>query len=161
METIAAASLIQQTRTQVVERQAVQYQTIENRVEEPEKEVKIVTRSSLSTSVVHDHTPSKWGRFGMTYTKGTGAWQACIQWPSWIAATRFEFLSNPTASGWNYQYRVYNIISPTSEIINRVRKGDIKGVRELFDTGKASPFDKDDEGNSLLHVCCHVLYGLI
>ncbi|ENH61410.1 hypothetical protein FOC1_g10016225 [Fusarium oxysporum f. sp. cubense race 1] len=46
---------------------------------------------------------------------------------------------------------VYNVVSSESDIIQRIREGDRAGVRELFGTRKASPFDKDEFGHSLLY----------
>ncbi|RSL79902.1 hypothetical protein CEP51_006991 [Fusarium floridanum] len=45
---------------------------------------------------------------------------------------------------------MYNIISSTSEIIKKIRVGDKAGVLELFNSRQASPFDKDQNGQSLL-----------
>lgn len=95
---------------------------------------------------------SIYGRFGLKYTKATGAWQAQIQLPSWWSQSIYEVVSAPAMSGWNYSYRVYNTIPRDSEIITRVQNGDMPGVIELFRARKASPFDKDDRGHSLLYV---------
>ncbi|KAF5671028.1 hypothetical protein FHETE_4284 [Fusarium heterosporum] len=97
------------------------------------------------------YTPSKLGRFAMAYTTSSGAWQAYIQWPSWLSTSVYELQSSPSLGGWSYNYRVYNIISPKSEIIEKIEMGDKNGVLELFNTRKASPFDKDNEGRSLLY----------
>ncbi|WAO84119.1 Hypothetical protein NCS54_00132500 [Fusarium falciforme] len=77
--------------------------------------------------------------------------EAYIQWPSWLSQSVCEIQSSPTLGGWTYNYRMYNIISSKSEIIKRIKVGDKDGVLELFNSRKASPFDKDDEGNSLLY----------
>ncbi|EEU48025.1 uncharacterized protein NECHADRAFT_75185 [Fusarium vanettenii 77-13-4] len=45
---------------------------------------------------------------------------------------------------------MYNIISSTSDIIKKIRVGDKAGVLELFNSRQASPFDKDQNGQSLL-----------
>jgi hypothetical protein len=47
---------------------------------------------------------------------------------------------------------VYNVVSYESDIIQRIQKGDRAGVLELFGNRKASPFDKDEYGHSLLYV---------
>jgi hypothetical protein len=98
------------------------------------------------------YTPSKFGRFAMAYATTTGAWQAYLQLPSWLSSSVHELQSTPTGCGWTYNYRVYNVVSSESDIIQRIREGDRAGVRELFGTRKASPFDKDEFGHSLLYV---------
>ncbi|KAI3587065.1 hypothetical protein IWW34DRAFT_720967 [Fusarium oxysporum f. sp. albedinis] len=97
------------------------------------------------------YTPSKFGRFAMAYATTTGAWQAYLQLPSWLSSSVHELQSTPTGCGWTYNYRVYNVVSSESDIIQRIREGDRAGVRELFGTRKASPFDKDEFGHSLLY----------
>jgi hypothetical protein len=112
----------------------------------------ISTLSRYTVKLNKIYTPSKLGRFAMTYTTATGAWQAYVQWPSWISTSVYELQSSPTLGGWSYNYRVYNIISSESDIIKKIEKGDKAGVLELFKTRKASPFDKDSQGHSLLYV---------
>ncbi|KAM5377349.1 hypothetical protein ACJZ2D_005030 [Fusarium nematophilum] len=101
------------------------------------------------------YSPSRLGRFALAYTNGTGAWQAYVQWPSWLSQSVYEFQSSPTICGWTYNYRVYNIVARDSEIIKRVQRGDKDGVLELFSSRQASPFDKDDSGESLLYYAAH------
>lgn len=104
------------------------------------------------SKLVRTYSPSKLGRFALAYTTATGAWQAYIQWPSWLSQSVCEIQSSPTLCGWTYNYRMYNIISSTSDIIKKIRVGDKAGVLELFNSRQASPFDKDQNGQSLLFV---------
>ncbi|KAM0394328.1 hypothetical protein ACHAPZ_010001 [Fusarium culmorum] len=53
-------------------------------------------------------------------------------------------------------FRVYNVVSFDSAIIQSVRNGDKKRVLELFNSRQASPFDKDQYGGSLLY---HAVYN--
>lgn len=109
-------------------------------------------RSKMSVTTKREYVPSKLGKIALGYTKGTGAWQAYIQWPNWLSQSIYEVESNPTFGGWMYNYRAYNIVSSNSEIITRVKSGDTGGMLELFRTRKASPFDRDQSGTSLLSV---------
>ncbi|CEI64675.1 hypothetical protein FVEN_g3188 [Fusarium venenatum] len=97
------------------------------------------------------YAPSKLGRFAISYTTATGAWQAYVQWPSWLSSSVYELQSAPTGCGWMYTYRVYNIISSNSDIVQRIKEGDKAGVLELFNRRQASPYDKDENGYSLLY----------
>ncbi|KAL7793242.1 hypothetical protein V8C37DRAFT_378907 [Trichoderma ceciliae] len=96
-------------------------------------------------------TLSQYARFALTYTATTGAWQAQLCVPSWLSASMYELISAPAIAGWTYSYRVYNIIPNNSEIIMKVADGDLLGVRQMFSSRKASPFDKSQEGESLLY----------
>ncbi|KAF4493213.1 hypothetical protein FAGAP_10663 [Fusarium agapanthi] len=97
------------------------------------------------------YTASRFGRFIMAYATTTGAWQAYLQLPSWLSSSVYELQSTPTGYGWTYNYRVYNVVSSESDIIQRIEEGDRAGVLELFGARKASPFDKDESGHSLLY----------
>ncbi|KAI8688745.1 hypothetical protein NCS55_00129100 [Fusarium keratoplasticum] len=115
------------------------------------KKKQITTLTQADSKLARRYSPSKLGRLALAYTTTTGAWQAYIQWPSWLSQSVCEIQSSPTLGGWTYNYRMYNIISSKSEIIKKIKVGDKDGVLELFNSRKASPFDKDDEGNSLLY----------
>ncbi|EGU79588.1 hypothetical protein FOXB_09871 [Fusarium oxysporum f. sp. conglutinans Fo5176] len=97
------------------------------------------------------YTASRFGRFVMAYATTTGAWQAYLQLPSWLSSSVYELQSTPTGYGWTYNYRVYNLVSSKSDIIQKIKQGDRDGTLELFGTRKASPFDKDEYGQSLLY----------
>ncbi|WZH40328.1 hypothetical protein QYS62_001260 [Fusarium acuminatum] len=97
------------------------------------------------------YIPSWTGRFSMASTSTKGAWQAYLQLPDWLSPSIHTFQSYPTRSGWSFNYRVYNVVAPDSEIIMRIQNGDKNGVLELFDNRQASPFDKDADGASLLY----------
>lgn len=96
---------------------------------------------------------SQYARFALAYTNATGGWRAQLQLPSWLSTRVYEFISAPVVSGWTYSYRVYNVIADDSEIIRKIRCGDIVGVRQMFSSRTASPFDRDADGDSLLYVC--------
>ncbi|KAF5629270.1 hypothetical protein F52700_7588 [Fusarium sp. NRRL 52700] len=97
------------------------------------------------------YAASRFGRFVMAYATTTGAWQAYLQLPSWLSSSVYELQSTPTGYSWTYNYRVYNVVSSESKIIQKIREGDKDGILELFGTRKASPFDKDESGTSLLY----------
>lgn len=98
------------------------------------------------------YTASRFGRFVVAYATTTGAWQAYLQLPSWLSSSVYELQSTPTGCGWTYNYRVYNVIPSNSKIIQKITEGDKDGILELFKAREASPFDKDERGQSLLYV---------
>ncbi|KAI5462146.1 hypothetical protein BGZ63DRAFT_206122 [Mariannaea sp. PMI_226] len=111
----------------------------------------LVRRSKMLPNTTRSYAPSKLGRFALASRSSTGAWKAYLQWPSWLSQSVFEFDSRPSLAGWTYSYRIYNVIPYKSEIMRRVQAGDKPGVLELFRTRQASPFDRDEDGSSLLH----------
>ncbi|OTA00634.1 hypothetical protein A9Z42_0008770 [Trichoderma parareesei] len=64
-------------------------------------------------------------KFALARTKSTGAWQAQLQIPGWPSTSVYELISAPAIAGWTYTYRVYNVIPDNSEIILKVKKGDL------------------------------------
>ncbi|KAJ4324475.1 hypothetical protein N0V84_003899 [Fusarium piperis] len=146
-----------EVRTRVQMPQPTEQLAIEAKDEGKKKQDQVVAKKNQSmTSRTNEsklgrtYSPSKLGRFALAYATTTGAWQAYIQWPSWLSQSVFEVQSSPTLCGWTYSYRIYNIISSTSEIIEKIRVGDKARVLELFNSRQASPFDKDQNGQSLL-----------
>ncbi|KAH0489240.1 hypothetical protein TgHK011_009679 [Trichoderma gracile] len=94
---------------------------------------------------------SRYAHFALTYARATGAWQAQMQLPAWLPRSIYELVYTPSVSGWTYTYRVYNIVPNDSEIMMRIKAGDLAGVQELFSTKKASPFDRSIHNATLLH----------
>ncbi|KAL6887682.1 hypothetical protein HDV57DRAFT_489411 [Trichoderma longibrachiatum] len=90
-------------------------------------------------------------KFKLAHTKSTGAWQARLQMPKWLSTSVYEVMSSPAIAGWTYTYRVYNVIPDNSEIIQKIHDGDVVGVRQMFSSKAASPFDRSQGGESLLH----------
>lgn len=95
---------------------------------------------------------SQYARFALAYTNGTGGWKAQLQLPSWISTSVYEFISAPAIAGWTYSYRVYSIIPDDSEVIRKIKCGDLVGIQQMFSSRDASPFDRTTDGTSLLHV---------
>ncbi|KAK3178386.1 hypothetical protein OEA41_000521 [Lepraria neglecta] len=50
--------------------------------------------------------------------------------------------------------KTFNVIPEDSEVFQLIAGDDLQGLRGLFDSGKASPFDVDSHGYSLLAVSC-------
>jgi hypothetical protein len=79
--------------------------------------------------------------------------RARINIPTWLVVGRqFEFSGYCATPGWNFTFRTYNLASHSAPIWQCVAHGDIIGVQTLFKEGKASPFDKNDWGCTLLEV---------
>lgn len=141
---------VQQTLTQQPKVKMPQIQFDENELLVRNK--RAIERSSKTTNLL-SFTLSKYARFVLTYTQTNGGWQAQLQLPSWLSTSVYEFISAPAIAGWAYSYRVYNIIHDDSEIIRKIKCGDLIGVRQLFSNRDASPFDRSARGMSLLYVC--------
>ncbi|KAF4970515.1 hypothetical protein FSARC_2483 [Fusarium sarcochroum] len=124
----------------------------EQKLSDEQNDIKLLsTATALDNDSQLKPTASQKKRIGLTYTKEPKFWRASVQFPSWLSQAVYEFQSNTTLWCWNFTYRTYNIISPESEIIQTIQKGDKNGVLELFDTRRASPYDKDHRGYSLLY----------
>jgi hypothetical protein len=88
----------------------------------------------------------------LIYSTKPKSWQARVQFPNWLSQAVYDIQFNRTFSSWNFACQSYNVVSRESEIIRTIERGDEKGVLKLFDDHMASPFDKDEHGNSLLYV---------
>lgn len=85
----------------------------------------------------------------------TNRWRLGL--PSWMTSKILEISGIKVPCGWNWMLRTYNLVPSSSKVVQLVKKGDVKGVQDLFTSGQASPFDLvvDGErpwGRSLLYV---------
>ncbi|KAI9376520.1 hypothetical protein BJX61DRAFT_538758 [Aspergillus egyptiacus] len=73
--------------------------------------------------------------------------------------------TTPAYSGWNFTFRVNNVVPQDSPVFQHCQEGKVQEVQRLFSAGLASPFDCDPNGKSLLHIAagnghldlCHLL----
>jgi hypothetical protein len=80
-----------------------------------------------------------------------------FQTPKWLfGVTRvIELYEGQANAGWNFNIQVYKVVPHDSPIFTMAADGDIHGIKHLFSTGQASPFDRDEWGRTVLDVRCH------
>lgn len=85
------------------------------------------------------------------FSSSSYAWRFSL--PSWMTSQILEVAGMRAPGGWNWIMRTYSEIPYTSKAVHFTRCGDVKGLQDLFTSGKASPFDRVDfNGHTLLHV---------
>jgi hypothetical protein len=75
-----------------------------------------------------------------------------IRLPTWLLPRRYQFRARRAYSGWEYSLRSSCILSPNSLVFQFSQNGNIEGLKELFNSRIASPFDTDVDGFTPLHV---------
>jgi hypothetical protein len=71
--------------------------------------------------------------------------RARIKAPSWLLFTNALDICYPRAvPGWKFTMTAYRVVPQDSEVFKCVWRGDVIGLRKLFEEKKASPFDKVD-----------------
>lgn len=70
--------------------------------------------------------------------------------PQWLAQKAWEINLERAVSGWQAQFRVYNVVENKSDIVYYALTGNESGMRELLQTRQATPFDVDEIGLGLL-----------
>lgn len=76
-----------------------------------------------------------------------------FQFPKWLAQTAYELEYKVARSSLRQvTTRHYNIRPNDSPIFKCLRMGDFPGMLHIFKHRRASPFDRDQDGQSLLHV---------
>lgn len=88
-----------------------------------------VKRQSQSTDRLHQ---SSWWSFLKRMTEATGVWSLLGK----------EILGKPS----------YYFIDYHSPVVRYIQEGNLSGVQELFSTGQATPFDREEIGKTLLQV---------
>jgi hypothetical protein len=80
--------------------------------------------------------------------------KARFRTPNWLfgVSHAIEIYESRANAGWAFNIQVYNVVPLESPIFNFAKKGDISGMKELFRTGQASPFDRNLYGRTLLDV---------
>jgi hypothetical protein len=72
--------------------------------------------------------------------------------PAWLMSRVGEVRIKEACSGWMLGLSSYHIRAKNALVFKYARGGDIQNLKQPFDKGKASPFDRGLEGETLLHV---------
>lgn len=76
-----------------------------------------------------------------------------VRCPKWLSTRGWSIKFRNDPNGLRqFNFRRYNIRPSDSEIFLTVGKGDLDGMLRLFQSRNATPFDRDEQGLSLLHV---------
>lgn len=108
-------------------------------------------------------TWSEPGLFGaLKFDFLSGGCSAAFQPPWWLAGTlrACEVEMNRSLAGWKSHLRVYSIRGRLSAPFIAALRGDVQELQRLFTSGKASPFDRNPEGWTILHVRCSLLFAI-
>lgn len=72
--------------------------------------------------------------------------------PTWLMSRVWEVRVKEACSGWMLGLSSYHIRARDALVFKYARDGDIQNLQQLFDEKKASPFDRNLDGKTLLHV---------
>jgi hypothetical protein len=89
-------------------------------------------------------------------SRGHGASQFTYLFPRWMISRAISIMSNYgdlSGIGASWTVRLPRVIPFGARIWTLVESGDLKGVQEEFAKNHASPFDVEEHGWTLLHVC--------
>lgn len=81
---------------------------------------------------------------------------SCVVYPNaggkFLGMSRGILLSATSSSGWQYTIQPFRAVAEDSLIFEFCRKGNLEGVRTLFERREASPWDRDPTGQTPLWV---------
>jgi hypothetical protein len=76
-----------------------------------------------------------------------------LQIPNWFSGTIWEAkLTKISTSGWTFSLNSYAIVDWRSPVFQATFEGRLADLQYLFSSGQASPFLRDENGATLLHV---------
>jgi len=75
-----------------------------------------------------------------------------VRMPAWLINRAWEIQYMKARKGWNFNLSIYNIVPHNSLVFQYATSGNLEGLRDLFKSGLASPFDMDMNGFTVLHV---------
>jgi hypothetical protein len=80
----------------------------------------------------------------------------CVVYPNaggrFLGMSRGILVSATSSSGWRYTIQPFRAVAEDSLIFEFCRKGNLEGVRTLFERREASPWDRDPTGQTPLWV---------
>ncbi|KAK8119698.1 uncharacterized protein PG998_004324 [Apiospora kogelbergensis] len=95
-----------------------------------------------------------WSSFGtLSIRNGQKDLDVEVRPPWWLAglASSFSLHVSKYRSSWDIQLRLYSDRPQIDPVFTMAERGDTVGLQSLFDQRKASPFDRDEDGWTLLH----------
>jgi hypothetical protein len=72
--------------------------------------------------------------------------------PDWLSSTICQLEVRRPIMGLKVFMRIYGIVPYEAPVFEACRRGDVVGMQRLFDSGLASPFDRNNYGESLWEV---------
>ena len=105
-----------------------------------------------------DSTISKQSSF--QYRPASNGFACRVSFPTWYTKMVWDIQVIKAISGWKLTVRSYNYRPWGSPVFEYVVEGNLEKLQELFNHGKASPFDRDcADGMTLQHVglCVNLL----
>lgn len=80
--------------------------------------------------------------------------------PPWLLNRAWSMQLVRAISSWTFSPRSYNVIPSSSILFEYIKTENIGRLRDLFDRREASPFDCNEKGATLLHVCATIPFIL-
>ena len=74
-----------------------------------------------------------------------------IPFAKFFTSQAWDFVLTNSYSGWQFNLQPYTV-NEDEDIFAHTQMGEISDMLELFQSGEASPYDHDEEGNNLLYV---------
>ncbi|KAI0535007.1 hypothetical protein GGR58DRAFT_27062 [Xylaria digitata] len=71
--------------------------------------------------------------------------------PFWLSRTTWELQSSRSYGNWKLNLRCYSVVPVVSEVLEIAQYGTPRELEMLCARGLASPYDRDDDGWTLLH----------
>lgn len=110
--------------------------------------------SSMMKATSRTASKKLFGHLGLvTISQGhIASTEITMSLPAWIHPRRYQFYFSKSYQGWEQSLRSYAMESYDALVFRYSMEGNVVGLQELFQSGKASPFVIDPEGRSPLHV---------
>lgn len=134
----------------------------------------VISRKSLARKRTY-HLPLRGSPFfGGIFTRSfkedaptaRHTWVAQFRPPKWLCLKYWELLTQQTCAGWQINLTSFNMVPWESDVMEFARCNNWNGICELFREGRASPYDYDPDGGTLIESACFagsfdVIVGLL
>lgn len=121
-----------------------------------QKSLEVASTATPSCLAFTDFT--KTGIFGKILVNTSSSGRSILfQAPRWLSWRSWELHSAKATGAWQFYLRSYSTICFPSKILCIARDGCVEDMQKLFDTGLASPYDRNPNGFTLLHYAVNYL----
>ncbi|OQD67769.1 hypothetical protein PENPOL_c003G07857 [Penicillium polonicum] len=124
----------------------------------PRKSMQTTSAASMIVPKGSLRLPWTYSIFGSYSSRSTGTFSSAdevycarIQLPAWLFRSVWDIRAKRASNGWTYTLQQWSVRPHGAEVFGAALDGDLPAIIPLFNDRKASLFDRDPRGWTLLH----------
>jgi hypothetical protein len=147
---------LQQLRVIVSQSQEIilSSRNLEEPINQAARPIEKISPSSESRSPANTNQTEATYQKSKSLSKRQNRLKARFLIPGWLfgVSRAIEIYETRANAGWNFHIQMYNVVPYDSPIFKMAEDNCVFDIQQLFSTGQASPFDRDEYGWTVLDV---------